>query len=72
MKPVIKLTGEGIILTAVFKPDFPVFNEERRAGDPPELIASNAKAKKILGWKPVNSGLKNIIQSALVWHSKNN
>ncbi|HCZ24320.1 MAG TPA: hypothetical protein DHV05_05660, partial [Acholeplasmataceae bacterium] len=25
---------------------------ERRAGDPAELIASNDKAKRILGWSP--------------------
>jgi UDP-glucose 4-epimerase len=40
--------------------------EPRRPGDPPILIASNAKAKKILNWKP-EFGLDDIIRTAWNW-----
>ncbi len=40
----------------------------RRRGDAAQLIASNEKAKRILGWKPVNSNIKDIIRSAYRWH----
>ena len=40
----------------------------RREGDPAKLVASNEKAKKTLGWKPVSSDLETIIRSAYNWH----
>ncbi|MFP3155632.1 UDP-glucose 4-epimerase GalE [Lachnospiraceae bacterium ZAX-1] len=43
---------------------------QRRAGDPAQLIASSAKAKEILGWKPEHADLQEIISSAWKWHSK--
>ena len=43
----------------------------RRPGDPPKLIASAEKAKKILGWKPKHPDLKTIIEHAWAWHQKN-
>lgn len=43
-------------------------NGPRRAGDPAKLIASNEKAKKVLGWQPENSDLETIIKSAYQWH----
>jgi UDP-arabinose 4-epimerase len=39
----------------------------RRAGDPPVLIASNAKAKAKLGWEPTQSSIDQIVQSAWRW-----
>ena len=39
----------------------------RREGDPPILIASSAKAGKILGWRPARN-LQNIIADAAAWH----
>jgi UDP-glucose-4-epimerase GalE len=39
----------------------------RREGDPPQLVASHDKAKKLLGWQPEVS-LKDIIASAAAWH----
>ena len=39
----------------------------RRAGDPAVLVASNKKAKELLGWKLVNSSLEKILETALVW-----
>jgi len=43
---------------------------ERREGDPPVLIASAEKAKKILGWKPQFDNLGIIISTAWKWHKK--
>jgi UDP-glucose 4-epimerase len=39
----------------------------RREGDPAILIASNEKAKKILGWNP-SRALAEIISDAAAWH----
>ncbi len=43
----------------------------RRPGDPPRLIASADKAKKILGWNPKYPDIKTIIEHAWAWHQKN-
>jgi len=40
----------------------------RRPGDPPVLVASAHQARKLLGWKPSQSGLENILQTAYNWH----
>lgn len=40
---------------------------KRREGDPPSLIASNEKAKKILKWEPVNSSIEDILRDAYNW-----
>src|SRR5471030_2210763 len=40
----------------------------RRAGDPAKLIASNEKAKKILGWNPKYTDVKDIIGTAWTSH----
>ena len=45
--------------------DFPVINEPRRAGDPPQLIAASDKIKQTLNWVPSMQNLKTIIQSAV-------
>lgn len=42
----------------------------RRAGDPARLVAGSTKIKKELGWKPVFSGLEQIIDTAWEWHKK--
>jgi UDP-glucose 4-epimerase len=41
---------------------------ERRAGDPSRLIASSEKAKKVLGWQPKRTNIRQIIQDAWNWH----
>jgi len=46
----------------------PAVVEPRRAGDPSVLIASNRRAREVLGWQP-ELGLKEIISDAWVWHS---
>jgi UDP-glucose 4-epimerase len=43
----------------------------RRAGDSPELVADNAKAKQFLGWSP-QYDLRFTIQTAWDWHSQTN
>lgn len=53
-----KVTGKPI----------PAVVEPRRAGDPSVLIASNARAKQVLGWAP-QRGLETIIADAWAWHS---
>ncbi|WP_284139080.1 UDP-glucose 4-epimerase GalE [Virgibacillus sp. LDC-1] len=53
-----KVTGEEI----------PALIGQRRAGDPSKLIASSAKAKKILGWQPTRTSITTIIQDAWNWH----
>ncbi|ALC92526.1 UDP-galactose-4-epimerase [Bacillus sp. FJAT-18017] len=42
---------------------------ERRAGDPPKLVASSEKIKRLLGWKS-KYDLTQIILSAWKWHEK--
>ena len=41
----------------------------RRAGDPARLIASGAKARKILNWTPQFDDVEKIIATAWQWHS---
>ncbi len=41
-----------------------------RAGDPPQLVASAAKAEQMLGWKPQHSSIDNIIRTAWAWAEK--
>src|SRR5262245_44534479 len=40
----------------------------RRAGDPPELVASPAKVMRELGWKPRYLEVEPIIETAWNWH----
>jgi len=46
----------------------PAIAADRRAGDPPTLVASAAKARAILGWQPQLDDLDSIIGSAWAWH----
>ena len=39
----------------------------RRAGDPPVLVASNARAGEVLGWTPRRSTLEAMVGSAWAW-----
>jgi len=47
-----------------------VNDEPRRGGDPPELIASHAKAHAELGWQPQYTDIEEIIDSAWRWHGE--
>ena len=48
----------------------PVRESERRAGDPPELVADPRRAFAVLGWKPTRSELDFIVATAWAWHSR--
>ena len=52
-----KVTGKSI----------PVVESDRRAGDPPRLVASAAKAKAELDWKPRYQDLEEIVTTAWRW-----
>ena len=41
---------------------------ERRAGDPPRLVADATKAKDVLGWIPEYQTVKPIVETAWKWH----
>ena len=43
---------------------------DRRAGDPPILIASSEKARQRLGWQPQYPNLKDILGHAWNWHQQ--
>jgi UDP-glucose 4-epimerase len=43
----------------------------RRGGDVATLVAGSEKIRKELGWKPVYTDVRSIIESAWQWHSKN-
>ena len=52
------VTGRGLLAHVV----------PRRAGDPPVLVASAAKARKELGWQPRYPELNRILEHAWAWH----
>jgi UDP-glucose 4-epimerase len=43
---------------------------DRRPGDPPALVGSSDKARKVLGWTPEYAELSDIIAHAWQWHQK--
>jgi len=47
-----------------------IIEQDRRKGDPPELVAEADKIRKILGWKPRYNDLEIIIKTALAWEKK--
>ena len=47
-----------------------ISEEERRAGDPPELIAIAEKVRSVLGWKPQYDDLDSIVRTSLEWERK--
>jgi UDP-glucose 4-epimerase len=61
LKAAEKVTGRRI----------PVEMGDRRAGDPPVLVAAAARARRVLGWKPARPALGTIIADAWKWHQKN-
>jgi UDP-arabinose 4-epimerase len=54
---------------AVGRP-IPIVPQPRRPGDPPELVAAAGRAQTLLGWKPANSSLENILETAWRWASR--
>jgi UDP-glucose-4-epimerase GalE len=55
-----RVTGRGI----------PFEVTARRPGDPAVLVASNAKARRLLGWQPRFADLEQILTTAWNWHSR--
>ena len=47
-----------------------VIEKERRAGDPPRLVAASGKIQAELGWKPQYQDIDTIIASAWAWHQR--
>ncbi|MCU7922921.1 MAG: UDP-glucose 4-epimerase GalE [Candidatus Thiodiazotropha sp. (ex Dulcina madagascariensis)] len=47
-----------------------IIEAERRAGDPPELVAGADKVREVLGWTPRYDDLSIIAGSALAWERK--
>jgi UDP-glucose 4-epimerase len=52
----------------VTQKDFTVKIGDRRPGDPPMLVGSGEKARKILGWQPQYPDIETIIRHAWQWH----
>lgn len=50
--------------------DVPHVFGPRRAGDPSTLVASNARARQVLGWTPRLGELDTIVATAWAWHQK--
>lgn len=50
--------------------DFPVVLSSRRPGDSAAVIASNARARRELGWTPRYDDLDTIVRSALDWERR--
>ena len=46
----------------------PAILAERRAGDPPELVADSRQALQQLGWKPAYSQIETTVETAWQWH----
>jgi len=47
-----------------------VIEGARRPGDPPRLVASSARARELLGWKPRFGALEDIVGTAWTWHER--
>lgn len=69
-------TGKGLSVMEVIEKTeeitgllLSVEHAERRAGDPPILVADNTTIKDVLGWQPQYSNLETILSSAWLWHS---
>lgn len=43
----------------------------RREGDPAYLVADAGKAKRILGWQPGYTDIKETLRTAIAWHTAN-
>ena len=44
--------------------------KDRRAGDPPSLVAKADKIREVLGWVPEYDNLETIVSSSLNWEKK--
>ena len=51
--------------------EIPILQGERRGGDPAVLVAGSDHAKKVLGWSPQFTDVKEMVQSAWNWRTEN-
>ena len=58
------------MVTAVTGKPVPHEIVAKRAGDPAVLVADATLAKRILGWEPRYSELRDIVTHAVTWHSR--
>ena len=58
------------IVKKYFKNDIDIESRTKRFGDAPYLVSSIKKAEKDLNWKPINSCIKNIIESTIKWEKR--
>jgi len=42
----------------------------RRQGDPPTLVAANARIREVLGWRPAHDDLDRIVADSLAWEGR--
>ena len=52
--------------------NFPVDETQRRAGDPPALVADSSKLRRLTGWTPQHDNLEFIIRTAWEWEKNLN
>ena len=50
--------------------DIPASINPRRAGDPPQLVADAAQARRVLNWVPQTSAIERIIATAWAWRQR--
>jgi UDP-glucose 4-epimerase len=55
----------------VTKREIPIRMEAPRAGDAVRLVADSSRIQSVLGWKPVASDLRKIVESAWNWRQQN-
>jgi UDP-glucose 4-epimerase len=60
IKAIEQVTGEPL----------PVFEQARRPGDPPSLVANSEKIQSQLGWKPRYDDLNKIVMDSMNWERK--
>ena len=48
--------------------EIPEVMGQRRAGDPPKLVANAAAAKELLGWIPKYQKVEDVVKTAWAWH----
>lgn len=72
-------TNKGLSVAEVIKTArevtgnvIPEILSERRAGDPPVLVADATRAQNILNWVPKYSDIETIVKTAWAWRQKQN
>jgi UDP-glucose-4-epimerase GalE len=68
-------TGRGVSIRQVLNEvaraagqPVPAIEVDSPVGDPAQIVADVRRAEQMLGWKPVQSDLRNIVESVLSWY----